>query len=198
MLKSSKIWAIVAVVTVVYMLGYPRKGFDLDPGVLVPDEPFQEAINDPERWKVDDFVFTPLADFEMDARVVRTKHYWFGDESELSPVDAVMAWGPLSDTDQLKRITWKQSGRFYHWRTRDTSVNLRSVSLHTANMHLIPSNSRTRRVIKGLKTDDVVRLAGYLVRVDRPDGWHWVSSMTRSDTGAGACEIIWVEEIEKL
>jgi hypothetical protein len=28
-----------------------------------------------------------------------------------------------------------------------------------------------------------------------PDGWRWRSSLTREDTGAGACELVWVERI---
>lgn len=41
----------------------------------------------------------------------------------------------------------------------------------------------------------VVTLCGYLVRVQVPDGWHWNSSMTRSDSGNGACELAWVKDI---
>jgi hypothetical protein len=43
-----------------------------------------------------------------------------------------------------------------------------------------------------------VRLSGYLVEVLGDDGWRWVSSLTREDTGTGACEVIWVEQIELL
>ena len=42
----------------------------------------------------------------------------------------------------------------------------------------------------------VVALEGYLVKVISKDGWRWQSSLTRNDTGNGACEVIWVEEVE--
>jgi len=41
-----------------------------------------------------------------------------------------------------------------------------------------------------------VKLSGYLVDVRGDDGWSISTSMTREDTGAGACEVIWVEEFE--
>ena len=34
---------------------------------------------------------------------------------------------------------------------------------------------------------------GYLVDVDHDSGWYWRSSMSRLDTGDGACELVYVE-----
>jgi hypothetical protein len=31
------------------------------------------------------------------------------------------------------------------------------------------------------------------VRVEAADGWSWTSSLTRDDTGPGACEVMWVD-----
>ena len=45
----------------------------------------------------------------------------------------------------------------------------------------------------------VLVLGGYQYwhshRMRAPDGWRWRSSLTREDTGAGACELVWVERI---
>ena len=41
-------------------------------------------------------------------------------------------------------------------------------------------------------------LRGYLVQAQAPDGWHWRSSLTREDTGGGACELIFVQALEVL
>jgi len=46
-----------------------------------------------------------------------------------------------------------------------------------------------------VRVGQVVALRGYLVRVQSPDGWRWNSSMTRSDSGNGACEVVWVRHI---
>ena len=49
-----------------------------------------------------------------------------------------------------------------------------------------------------IRVGSLVRIKGQLVAVMGSDGWRWTSSMKRSDTGNGACEIIWVEELEFL
>jgi hypothetical protein len=51
-----------------------------------------------------------------------------------------------------------------------------------------------RRALKKVRKGNVVRFSGSLVRVDAPDGWHWISSLTRKDSGAGACEVVWVKD----
>jgi hypothetical protein len=49
-----------------------------------------------------------------------------------------------------------------------------------------------------LRPGQVVRLQGYLVRVEAPGGWQWNSSMTRDDTGNGACEVMLVQSVERV
>jgi hypothetical protein len=49
-----------------------------------------------------------------------------------------------------------------------------------------------------VRAGSLVRFSGYLVKVEAPDGWAWVSSLTRDDTGAGACELVWVDDLETL
>ena len=39
-------------------------------------------------------------------------------------------------------------------------------------------------------------LARFALTARAADGWRWVSSLTREDTCAGACELIWVERLE--
>ena len=56
--------------------------------------------------------------------------------------------------------------------------------------------SMISKIIKNVRTGHVVALEGYLVKVDSQDGWWWRSSLTRNDTGNGACEVVWVNEVE--
>ena len=37
--------------------------------------------------------------------------------------------------------------------------------------------------------------SGSLVRIKAKDGWYWNTSLTRNDTGAHACEVIWVTDL---
>lgn len=49
------------------------------------------------------------------------------------------------------------------------------------------------RQLKGMRPGQVIALEGYLVDAAAPDGWRWNTSLTRKDTGTGACELFWVE-----
>ena len=48
-------------------------------------------------------------------------------------------------------------------------------------------------ILKNVSVGDVVSLSGFLVDVSRADGWRWTSSLSREDSGGGACELLWVE-----
>jgi len=39
-------------------------------------------------------------------------------------------------------------------------------------------------------------LKGHLVEITGPNGFHWRSSLSRTDQGAGRCELMWVESVE--
>ena len=71
----------------------------------------------------------------------------------------------------------------------------REIETQSANMHMIPANEQIEKVLKSIVPGQIVKLSGDLVQVDASDGWHWKSSLTREDTGAGACEIIYVKAI---
>jgi hypothetical protein len=49
--------------------------------------------------------------------------------------------------------------------------------------------------MKAVRVGQVVKIIGKLVEVQASDGWRWRSSLTRKDTGNGACELIYVEAI---
>ncbi|MGB2832711.1 MAG: hypothetical protein WBC07_07130 [Methylotenera sp.] len=47
-----------------------------------------------------------------------------------------------------------------------------------------------------IRTGALVKLTGKLVNVHRSDGFYCNSSLTRNDSGAGACELIYVEDVQ--
>jgi pyridoxal phosphate enzyme (YggS family) len=49
--------------------------------------------------------------------------------------------------------------------------------------------------LKKIRKGNVVSIKGYLVRVDG-ENFEWQSSLTRKDTGAGACEVIFAEKLD--
>ena len=66
---------------------------------------------------------------------------------------------------------------------------------HSANTHLIPANDAVRAALKRLRIGEVVHLSGELVDGQRNDGAWIKTSLTRVDSGPGACEVLLVEEV---
>lgn len=168
------------------------------PGIVAPHAPQQEIIKDGTPFSYKNYRITPLATFDVAARVLSAKKYNSGRESDLAPIDLALGWGPMSDEAVLKDIEISQSGRFYFWRTQHWPIPRKAIEENSSNMHLIPQNPGVAKRLIKAREGNIVVIKGYLVKVDSSDNWHWRSSLTRKDTGAGACELIWVEEFEIL
>jgi hypothetical protein len=164
------------------------------PGVLVAEIPRQERIDrDAFELRKGDYSVRPLATFSLSARVLSRADYSWDAGATLAPVDLALGWGRMSDSAVLDKISISQSGRFYFWRVREFPIPEREIIESSANMHLIPADAAVEREIKRTRDGDIVEFDGYLVEVDGPKGYRWISSLTRSDSGAGACELVWVE-----
>lgn len=135
----------------------------------------------------------PLAGFSVAARVLSRKEYDSGRESYFSPLDLTLGWGRMREDTVLSRLDIRQSNRWYHYQwSGEAPLPPDEIARSSANMHMIPANPAIAEALDAIDIDDHVRIDGWLVQVDAPDGWRWRSSMTRDDTGAGACELIYV------
>ncbi len=138
-----------------------------------------------------------LASFEIEARVLSTKEYSSDRESELVPVDLALGWGAMSDSAVLDQLSISQNKRFYYYRwSNQPPIPPYEIVQHSANMHLIPADSDIEEQIRNARVGQIVHIVGQLVEARDSDGWHWRSSLTRKDSGAGACELVRVEAIE--
>lgn len=165
------------------------------PGLVAPEDPVQSAPDAAAPWTFRNHTLTSLARFEIRARVLGTERYRFDRPAELSPVDFALGWGPMSDSRNLGAISIQQRDRWYFWSTARMPISPSVVSAHSANMHLIPATGAIEKRLLAVKPGQIVALRGQLVRADGRDGWHWASSLTRTDTGDGSCEVIWVESV---
>jgi len=167
----------------------------LEPGVKAPDEPVQIATESATPFEHLGYLITPLADFTIQAKVLARETYYFDREAELSPVDLALGWGAMSDQQIIDQIEVRQSGRWYRWSAKKPPIAKRDIETHSANMHLIPANDAIGSALSGITPGQIIRIHGYLVSVKASDGWRWSSSLTRSDTGPGACELIFVTSV---
>ncbi|MCB9720236.1 MAG: hypothetical protein H6756_05115 [Candidatus Omnitrophica bacterium] len=168
---------------------------DYDRSVTVHTPPKQGQI-DKAPFNFGEFTIVPRASFDIEARVLSRKAYLFGTESKLSPVDFAMGWGPMSNYHVLKDLRISQNNRWYFYRYREAPIMPSEIIRNSANMHMIPADKYVKKKLMDVRRGRIVRIKGYLVNVRGPNGWHWNSSMTRTDNGNGSCEIIFVEDIE--
>lgn len=186
------------VIAVCWKLFGDGDNVQLAPGVMVKNEPKQKTIANGHRFEFNHYQVTPLADFTIKAKVLSKMNYSIGRESDLSPIDLALGWKNMSDQAVLDQINIKQSGRWYRWNVEAFPIPRTEIETQSANMHLIPADEAVETSIKQAKQGQIIEMSGYLVRIDAEDGWQWQSSLTRNDTGAHACEIVFVQHFNIL
>ena len=135
-----------------------------------------------------------LARYSISAGVRGRKSYRGDLLAAVSPLDLILAWGDLNQPHMLEQVRYSQSGRWYHYRTRSGDVSVSHVGLHSANTHIIPADGDVLRALRQIRTNHYVELEGYLVNVILADTT-LRTSLSRSDTGGGACEIFYVTRV---
>lgn len=173
--------------------GYSHRERHHPPGQIAPDEPRQRNFANGTPFRRGDFMLTPRAEFSAEARVLAKENYYIDPGAKLIPVDFAMGWGPMSDTALIERLRISQSGRFYFWGYSGQSpAPHEEIIRSSANMHLIPADSAVKKALSATRVGDVVAIEGDLVDAKSDGGWFLKTSLTRDDSGAGACEIVYV------
>ncbi|HEX9940679.1 MAG TPA: hypothetical protein VGG03_01585 [Thermoanaerobaculia bacterium] len=195
-----KVWlAFLAIVVLGYCaLSRPRAAGAGDP-VDWTAEPVQSPTDLPP-FEVETgkgtVTLRPRAAFDASGVVAGAERYRLDGGAFLAPVDLVLTWGKLPEEPYQSRVSYEQMTRYYFWRTAATDLDARYIQSHSSNMHLIPAGDNVRRALLSVDEGDAVRVRGLLVDARREDGFRWDSSLSREDSGPGACELIWVEEIQ--
>lgn len=185
------------------LLGSPLQGALLTrpirypPGIPAPEAPLQSSTP-PEHWVRGDYRFSAVARYELRGRMIKSHEYWFDRESKIAPLDFTMAWSKASDQSVQDAISVSLWGRYYRWSAQSANlpVSAQTISENMANMHLIPSSPAVLKELRNVSRGSLVTLKGYLVNVEADDGYRWTSSLSRRDSGPGACELMWVESVE--
>ena len=147
---------------------------------------------------------TSLATFSSQVLVLGRRDYPRDPSDVLSgasPLDLAVAWGPAASRDAVEAVELTQSDRRYHWRARQSDMDTPGVgdfTRHSGNWHMVPADDGIAASLDAVKPGDVVRMSGELVLLTFPDGTYYASSLSRDDTGDGACEIFRVTSLEVL
>lgn len=170
------------------------------PRAMAFDAPLQSPVpRGLDAFRLPAATLQPLAGISIDARVLGREDYRLGREADLSPTDLALGWGRMRDDAVLSKLDISQSGRWYFYRWQDAPPLPPDEIVRTsANMHMIPADESVARALARVDADQRVRIEGWLVEAQAGDGWTWRSSLTREDSGDGACEVVYVCSLQVL
>jgi hypothetical protein len=175
---------------------YQNRSIRAPDGVLAPAEPEQVNIEDGGTERIRNWTLKTRAHYRVTARILGVERYSFDALARLVPEDLALGWGPLSENRVLRDIDISQSNRFYYWRPKhEIGLPRETIISHSANTHVIPADVLVARELAHLHPGQLVTLTGDLVDGVRDDGASIKTSLVRTDTGAGACEVMLVRDV---
>jgi len=160
------------------------------------DLPLQRKTNKaPFNFK--EFTIRPMATFFIRARVLSRFEYSQDYEARVSPIDLALGWNRMADPNIYEKLNISQGGRWYRYSwANQPPIPPKEIIESSGNMHMIPRDQVVSEIINTVTKGDFIKIKGLLVNVESNSGWRWESSLSREDTGAGACEVVFVEEVE--
>ena len=174
---------------------WPKWPVRTPPGMLAPEDPVQTMIPERPLGEIAGYQLHAVADYAVTARVLGTRRYAHDRGSKLVPVDVAAGWGPMSDRTVLERLKISQAFRFFFFEWRGTPpIPKQEIIAHASNMHVIAANRAVAAAVARLHPGEVVIMRGQLVNARSGDET-WNTSLGREDTGAGACELFYVESL---
>lgn len=150
-----------------------------------------------------EYVVQPVASYELRGLVV-THNDPAGlgdlthDETSVDTKDLCVIWGPNLADDDYRRVSYESSPTWCWYSYRGDDVRFDPTAI--ANNHLVTDRDDLRAVLERVHVGDQVRFKGLLVNYrDRRHPGAWRSSSTRrDDSGGGACEVVFFDELEVL
>lgn len=191
------------ILLLISLIGWWQSGprdIDLPPGAKAPKIPVQEDLKNAPTFNFKGYQVSPLASFELEAKLLSKKRYRTGRSAELAPYDLALGWGVMSDQTVVDALSIRQTARWYMYRSKNGPLPypVDVISQHSANMHMVPSNDDILAKLSKLQVGSILRFSGKLVAINHRDGFRWTSSLTRDDRGDGACELFYVDSIDVI
>lgn len=112
-------------------------------------------------------------------------------------MDFCVIWGENITNNVYKEMKFRSSEFKCFWKKESNS---KFSNLYLSNNHLIPANMSIKALLKKVNIGDQIHIKGYLADYSISKNKEQVgtrqTSITRSDEGDGACEIIYVTDFE--
>jgi hypothetical protein len=185
----------------------PGPGAILEP---LRQEPVQTADGLPEPFEATrknvTYTVTPLAAYELWGLVVSYHHSAsFIDISHkqwndfLNTKDVCVIWGKNVETGVYKRMTFRNRDFTCYFRYPDRETGELFAERCLSNNHLLPGDPLVADTVLRARKGDQIHLKGWLVSYGvKGTPYARRSSLSRTDRGNGACEVVYVDEFEIL
>lgn len=152
------------------------------------------------------------AEFSITGRVVAKNYLFWGNYlsggkrtfQSTALFDLGLVWGDLADMKNLKHYVFYSSKNYTgRWLFPTLKLGVKRPPLpwpytktHLAHLHIVPANSSIMSALIYSRKYQAVKLDGYLVDVQNKNGVWNKTSLIRSDSGGGACEIMYVNRLQ--
>ena len=127
-------------------------------------------------------------------------HKAWGDK--LNTMDLCLAWGDTVRSGAYQDASFHNTQFECHWSYSSERARARFRNDEVSNNHIIVDDAGLAKAIKDIRVGDQVRLIGYLADYttfrDGVATGTRVSSETRTDTGPGACEVLYLEGFDPV
>jgi hypothetical protein len=159
-------------------------------------QPFDAVFNDVE-YRVE-----PEYEYDLHGLVVSFRHHdgnsrmHFLANDHLNMMDVCVVWGDSAVSGLLGKINFWNGIFTCNVRTRDDEAWAAFSMQELSNNHLISADEAIRDQVKDIRIGDQIRVRGYLASYSSEKGGKRGTSTTRTDTGDGACETVFVEDFE--
>lgn len=145
----------------------------------------------------------PVASYELHGLVVSHNDIHgiadiYHDEDSVDTKDLCVIWGANLERDDYRRVTFENTPTWCHWSWRSDDIRFSPQAI--ANNHLVTDSNALRDALERVHVGDQIRFSGLLADyrdLRHPEYWR-PTSTTRADSGGGACEVVFFEELEVL
>jgi hypothetical protein len=167
-------------------------------GILAEKDPVQVMLPQPQRMKYKTAWVDKVAQYHITARVLHTASSWMDPAAAISPMDVGLGWGDFSDKKVVNEFEIGQTDRHLFITPKSLSAYkaVERLGSKLANVHTIPANAQVAQQLGWLRPGQVIEAKGYLVNLHLPTGQTFQTSLSRTDVGDGACEIMLIESLK--
>lgn len=147
----------------------------------------------------------PEYEYDITGMIVSYRHH--NDENSrmhrlandhINMLDVCIIWGDNARHPRLDKIEFWNGIFTCNVKTRDQAAWDLFDMNKLSNNHLISGDDFIRRQVRKIRVGDQIRVQGYLAGYSSPGVGKRGTSTTRTDTGNGACETIFVEQFRIL